>query len=617
MLFQATERTVRERTVLSDIGRAVTSEMEPSAILSSVDESLSQLIRYDHLGVVLTNEDNNTGTIVYWSKACLGERSVGDRITFDPTEVSLDDVVRDGGEDAIAAGIILSVDTESNRTWLHAPLVVHDRLIGLLLLSSDLDEAFDREESALALNVSLQIAPAIQNANLNASLKRVANEQRAIAAIGLAANQELMLDAIYNRVAEELSQVVQFDRLAITFVDPETNAHRIEFVSGVEVEGFQVGDVLESLGIDDRHIISSRDEWDSVSGEAVKLRDSSQLASRMLSLLGTRSAMLGVIVVTSNIPSAYDQRSADFLDRVANQITPAIRNARTLAAERELRETLDRQNQELFEANNARKMFLSTVSHELKTPLTIISGFIDLLGATDMDESERLETLAIVRRNANQLDVLINDILDISRMDAGTFKLNPAPFHVNELLQDLDASFQSFIGVKAQTIDVFIPDDEIWLDADRARIAQVVTNLLSNASKYSPEKTVIQLKCEVDGDRLHVAVTDQGIGISEEAQEQLFTAFFRVDNESTRKVSGTGLGLVIAKSIVELHGGEIRLTSRVGDGTTIEFWLPGLTTKESAEPHSETEVFTGSRLWADTPYETLAKDEDVELDLGA
>ncbi|MDA0677419.1 MAG: HAMP domain-containing sensor histidine kinase, partial [Chloroflexi bacterium] len=403
-----------------------------------------------------------------------------------------------------------------------------------------------------------------------------------------------------------------FDRMAITFVDPETNTHRIEFVSGVEVDGFRVGDVLGSLGLDERRIISTRAEWDEVSGDAVRLRDASQLASRMLSTLGTRSALLGAIVVTSNTPNVYDQHSADFLDRVANQITPAIRNARMLAAERELRETLDRQNQELFEANNARKMFLSTVSHELKTPLTIISGFVDLLADDDMDQTERDETLSIVRRNANQLDVLINDILDISRMDAGTFKISKSSFNVNELLKDLDASFQSFIGVKAQTIQVFMPDDEIWLEADRTRIGQLVTNLLSNASKYSPDNTVIELRCEVDGDQLHVAVTDHGIGISEEAQEQLFTAFFRVDNESTRKVSGTGLGLVIAKSIVELHGGEIRLASKEDEGTTIEFWLPGLTSKEASEPASGPEVFTGSRLWADTAHEALAEDTDFE-----
>jgi hypothetical protein len=222
MFFKTTERTVRERTALSDIGRAVTSEMEPSAILASVDESLSQLVEYDHLGVILADEHGNAGTVAYWSQPGLGQHTVGDRIKFDPSEVSLTKVVRDDGSALVASGIIEAESATSNWTWLQAPLVVQDKLIGLLLMSSASDEAFDHEESALALNVSLQIAPAIQNANLNASLKRVASEQRAIAAIGLAVNQDLNLNTIYKSLPEELSRVVQFDRLAITFADLET-----------------------------------------------------------------------------------------------------------------------------------------------------------------------------------------------------------------------------------------------------------------------------------------------------------------------------------------------------------------------------------------------------------
>jgi two-component system sensor histidine kinase VicK len=142
----------------------------------------------------------------------------------------------------------------------------------------------------------------------------------------------------------------------------------------------------------------------------------------------------------------------------------------------------------------------------------------------------------------------------------------------------------------------------------------VITNLVSNASKYSPEDTDIEIRWGVEGERLHVAVRDHGIGIPKEEQQSLFTAFFRVDNETTRKVSGTGLGLVIAKSIAELHGGEINLESEPGKGTKIEFWLPGLTTPQEAEASASAAkaAFTGSRLWpAEEP------EEEEELELGA
>jgi signal transduction histidine kinase len=283
-----------------------------------------------------------------------------------------------------------------------------------------------------------------------------------------------------------------------------------------------------------------------------------------------------------------------------------------LASERDLRATLDRQNKELQEANNSRKQFLSSVSHELKTPLTIIAGFVDLLSSEEdnMSEEERTETLDIIRRNANHLDVLINDILDISRLDAGTFKILPGAFNASLLIRDIESSFHSVLAKKRQSLAVEAPAEDIWLIADRTRISQVITNMVSNASKYSPEDTGIELTCEVDGERLHVAVRDHGIGIPEEQRESLFTPFFRVDNETTRKVSGTGLGLVIAKSIVEMHSGEIRLESEQGMGTKIEFWLPDLTTEEEALAGvDEKPAFTGSRLWRD--------DELDEFELGA
>jgi signal transduction histidine kinase len=164
------------------------------------------------------------------------------------------------------------------------------------------------------------------------------------------------------------------------------------------------------------------------------------------------------------------------------------------------------------------------------------------------------------------------------------------------------------LGLKSQTLNLHAPADETWIKGDRARISQVITNLLSNASKYSPNDTVIELRCETDGDRLQIAVTDQGIGMSEEEQEKLFTAFFRVDNETTRKVAGTGLGLLIAKSITELHDGNINLNSQPGKGTTIKISLPGIVSKEAAEAVEQV-GFTGSRLWP--------KNDTDELDLGA
>lgn len=615
IVFQASERRLKERTLLAEIGRAVTSEQEPHAIFSTVDSSLSGLVNYDHFGVILADNLNGvteSGTIIYWSVDGLAGRRTDQTVRLEPGRFSMTEVFRGTGSDPLGIGPSGEPDTGGSRVWLQTPLVVQERLIGLLMLSSEAGEAIGQDEAALALSVSFQIAPAIQNAILNASLKRLADEQRAIAAIGLAANNELKLEAIFNSVAEELAKVVRFDRLSVVYINPEDQQREVAFVQGVEVDGFRVGDVVPNLP--DADLASNRTnqhwDWSNAAPDVQKLKERGQFRSRASALLGSESYVIGTLHIANRERDAYGAQTTDFLERVAIQVTPAIRNARMIAAERELRETLDRQNQELFEANNARKQFLSTVSHELKTPLTIISGFIDLLAspADQSSEIERRDTLNIIRRNADQLDVLINDILDISRLDAGTFKIDPVPFCANELVSDLYTSFQSLLRLKSQVLIIRTPEEDTWLAADRARILQVVTNLLSNACKYSPEETQIELLCEVDGDRLHIAVKDQGIGMSEEEQQGLFTAFFRVDNATTRTVSGTGLGLVIAKSITELHGGEINVSSRPGIGTIFELWLPGLTTKEEAA--AAPAVITGSRLWPERDLDELEMGAD-------
>lgn len=604
MMFQSSERRLRERTVLAEIGRAATSASDAGTIIKAVDESLSKIITYDHMGLILVDEEKNrgpNGVVTYWSHAGLSGWNQGDRIPFDFDSATRGVVVTGHGSEFWFTPEPEAPPDGTVRTWLQAPLFVQEELIGMLVLSSVAEDELGPDTSSLILNVSLQIAPAIQTANLTATLKRRADERRTVAAIGLAANSDLNLSTIYKSVADELSKVLEFERLAITHLRPD-DKYEIAYATGIEVDGCRVGDLVEISNINKPSLDSASQDWLEASPEMKPLVEKSGLKSRATAPLGSATQVIGRLHMASLKENAYDSQDVDLLERIAIQITPAIRNAQMIAAERELRETLDRQNQELYEANHARKQFLSSVSHELKTPLTIISGFIDLLASPGdvQSQEERQETFTIIRRNADHLNVLINDILDISRLDAGTFKINPLPMSMNSLISDLEASFQSLLRTKTQTLAVEIPEDEVWIRADESRISQVITNLVSNASKYSPDGTVITLGCEIDGDRAHVTVADQGVGLTEEEQKGLFNAFFRADNETTRKVSGTGLGLVIAKSITELHGGEIRLESQLGEGTTIEFWLPNLTTKETAEIEvPKQEEFSGSRLWPD------------------
>lgn len=175
---------------------------------------------------------------------------------------------------------------------------------------------------------------------------------------------------------------------------------------------------------------------------------------------------------------------------------------------------------------------------------------------------------------------MIQDLLDVSRMDMGNLALEPSEFDMVETVNDIAESFAPIYEAKQQTLLVETPNSEHLIHADKNRVAQVLTNLLSNASKYSPESKRVWLSVASADDHLAFEVRDEGFGISEEHQKEMFTAFYRVDTEETRSIEGTGLGLVIAKGIVEIHGGQMEMESTVGVGTSFKFQIHDLSNAE-------------------------------------
>lgn len=228
------------------------------------------------------------------------------------------------------------------------------------------------------------------------------------------------------------------------------------------------------------------------------------------------------------------------------------------------------------EVDRMKTEFVSLVSHELRTPLTSIKGFTDLIldgDAGDITDEQR-EYLGTVKKNADRLVALINDLLDISRIESGRIQIDKQPVSLKEIVDLVVATLAPQIQQKSQTLTVTVDAGLPPMACDRDRIIQVVTNLLSNAHKYTPYGGALYVAATREGDFVRVAVTDNGSGISLEDQKKLFTKFYRVDSSLTRQVGGTGLGLSIVKSIVELHGGRVAVESEIGKGSTFSFTVP-------------------------------------------
>lgn len=227
--------------------------------------------------------------------------------------------------------------------------------------------------------------------------------------------------------------------------------------------------------------------------------------------------------------------------------------------------------------NQMKNEFVSTVSHELRTPLTSIKGYIDLILDGEAGEVNEIQTefLGIVKENTDRLVTLINDLLDISRIESGRLHLKVGPLDVGEVVAGVIETFRTIAEQQGISLESSVPHTLAPVVGDRDRIGQVLMNLVSNALKYTVGGGgTVKVRARREGDRVIASVTDSGIGIPKEAQKDLFSKFYRVDSSLTRSIGGTGLGLSIAKSIVELLGGRIWVRSTPGRGSTFSFSLP-------------------------------------------
>ncbi len=230
------------------------------------------------------------------------------------------------------------------------------------------------------------------------------------------------------------------------------------------------------------------------------------------------------------------------------------------------------QNERLKELDRMKSEFLSTAAHELRTPLTSILGFSEILLKRKLDEERKNKFLKIINEESVGLSALINDLLDLSRIESGRgFKMMKAPTDIGSIILDNIDIFKH--QTDKHTFKINVPDDLVKIEADKDKINQVIENLISNALKFSPEGGEIKVSIEQSKSEVKVSVSDNGMGIPEKDLPHIFEKFYRAENASSEAIGGTGLGLAIVKYIVEHHGGKLSVESRLGRGSTFTFTL--------------------------------------------
>jgi signal transduction histidine kinase len=282
--------------------------------------------------------------------------------------------------------------------------------------------------------------------------------------------------------------------------------------------------------------------------------------------------VLGVFDVQSNKADSFSSEDAAIYTTLASQVAIALQNAR-LYVEQAATVT------QLRELDRLKSSFLANMSHELRTPLNSILGFTDvMLEGLDGELTEYMDNdLRLIQKNGQHLLHLINDVLDMAKIESGRMNLNPETFKVHDVLDEVTGITSTLASEKS--ISLFIDensDQNIEVHADNTRLRQVMINLVNNAIKFTEKGSIVLCALPIEGARVLISVKDTGIGIPPDKLEAVFQEFTQVDTSTTRKVGGTGLGLPISRRLVEMHGGRLWAESAgiEGEGSTFYVELP-------------------------------------------
>jgi signal transduction histidine kinase/HAMP domain-containing protein len=407
-------------------------------------------------------------------------------------------------------------------------------------------------------------------------LQRSVKELEALGEVSRAVNSTLDLRAVLKSIAAHAMVLAEADAGAFCAYDEEAKVFRLQATHELDPDAVEaltqrpvrLGEGAIGLAGLRRAAVQIPD-IDEDTGYALHAIIGKPGYRALLAVpLVREHSLVGGLAVCRKTPGAFAPETVDLVQTLANQSVLAIENA-------ELFEEIERKGHELAAASRHKSEFLANMSHELRTPLNAVLGYAELIqdGIYGEVPAKIQGVLERIQQNGRHLLGLINDVLDLSKIEAGQLTLAPVEYSVRELVLDVVSATEALAAEKQLALEVDAPADLPRGRGDERRLTQVLMNLVSNAIKFTDAGSV-SIRATVEGGSVLVEVSDTGIGIAAADRQRIFEEFQQVDSSSTRKKGSTGLGLAIARRIVELHGGRIWVESTPGQGSTFAFTLP-------------------------------------------
>ncbi|MCG8700305.1 MAG: ATP-binding protein, partial [Bacteroidales bacterium] len=285
------------------------------------------------------------------------------------------------------------------------------------------------------------------------------------------------------------------------------------------------------------------------------------------------------------------------LRNAAGEVDRVIGIASDINELKKFEEALLEAKEKAQESDKLKSVFLANISHEIRTPMNGIVGFAELVTRPELNDQMKKSYVNLIKQSSEQLVRIIDDIIDISKIESNLIELKNEDFNLNKLISDTEILFQRSLGNARNTalklmVNKPMSDDDAMVKGDKMRIQQVLNNLLNNAIKYTPDGS-IEFGYQIEKDMVLFSVRDTGIGIPQSKQDVIFGHFRQVDEGHTRKFGGTGLGLSISKGLVNLMGGDIWFNSTKGEGSSFYFTIPYIRVKSKVGVSESTHNITG------------------------